>query len=281
MVRAAALLIAFLAFSQAVAAQSAFDKLFPSLDLPQPFAALVADIRKGGNETQVGFVPLGRSLQRYAADPHYFASPRIIVAVTNGPLRDRLFLGYQPAARSIEIISFDEAEGVFNFQEVKDYGGQGKPTLPAVADETCAGCHQSRAPIFAAAPWAETNANPKVVAALPKTVQGLDVRQDFDGIDQFARSVERANRLTAAVKLWNAGDDMAKNFPRGLSIADPKLPDRDPLTLMEQGMPSAKLLEPEGAFSAETPRPRMEIWSPNSLRAVEDARQLFRETGIK
>jgi hypothetical protein len=279
--RAAALLLAFMALAQAATAQSAFDKLFPSPNLPQPFAALLSAIRKGGNETQIGFVPLGRSLQRYAADPEYFKSPRIIVAVTGGPLRDRLFLGYQPAARSIEVISFDEAEGHFSFQEVKDYGPGTQAKLATAAGETCAVCHQARGPIFAAAPWAETNANPKVVAALPRTAAGLDVRQDFDGIDQFARSVERANRLTVALTLWNAGADMARNFPRGLSIADPKLPDRDPLALMEQGVASAKLLEPDGPSSAETPRPRVEIWSPNGLRAVEDAKQLFREAGIK
>jgi hypothetical protein len=281
MVRAAAVLVTLLALAQAAMAGSAFDKLYPTLELPHPFAALVQDIRKRGGETQVGFVPLGRSLQRYAADPDYFKSPRIIVAVTAGPLRDRLFIGYQPKARALEVISFDEAEGAFKFQEVKEYGERRRAALAPLAAETCAVCHQSAGPIFAAAPWAETNANPKVVAALPAVVEGLAVGQDFDGIDQFARSVERANRLAAAVKLWRAGDGMANRFPKGISIADPKLPDRDPMALVEVGMPPAKVLEPEGAWSAEAPRGHVEVWSPNSLRAVEDAERLFHEAGIK
>src|SRR4051812_44228765 len=82
------------------AAATVFDQLYPAKDgelsLPYPFSALVDDLRaRTGAEIQVGFIPAGRSLQRFAADPDYFSSPRIILAVPgNGtsaiPLRDRL-----------------------------------------------------------------------------------------------------------------------------------------------------------------------------------------------
>lgn len=275
-------------------AETAFDRLYPTdqgaLSLPYPFSRLVEDLKaRTGAEIQLGFVPLGRSLQRYAADPHYFASPRIILAVIGGGtagqgLRDRLFMGYQPAARAIEIISFDEAEGRFDFAQIDDYGPQGRPVQGEVNEDLCATCHQSRAPIFSAPPWDETNANPRVVAALPAMVEGLAVHQDFDGLDQFARSVQRANRLLVATQLKRilAGadaDSLAKAFPRGLSVIEPKIPNHDPLALIASGTPADKTLETHGVFAPETPRQPALVWKPG-LTGLEDAASLIEEAEL-
>jgi len=275
-------------------AGTAFDRLYPAnngaLSLPYPFARLIEDLKvRTGAEIQLGFVPLGRSLQRYAADPDFFASPRIILAVIgNGApghgLRDRLFMGYQPAARAIEIISFDEAEGRFRFAQVDDYGPQGRPALAELNEDVCAACHQARGPIFSAPPWDETNANPRVVAALPKAFEGLAIHQDFDGLDQFARSVMRANRLLVATQLKHAlagqdADSLAKAFPQGLAVTEPKIPNRDPLALIASGVPADKTLETRGVFAPETPRQPILLWKPG-LTGSEDALRLIEEAEL-
>lgn len=283
-----------LAANTAVAA-TVFDRLYPAKDgtlfLPYPFSALVDDLRaRTGAEMQLGFIPLGRSLQRFAADPDYFTSPRIVLAVPgNGkatvPLRDRLFMGYQPAANAVEIIAFDEAKGQFRFLQVEDYRAQGRQVLTRIDEETCISCHQSRGPIFAAPPWDESNANPRVVAMLPGTVQGIAIRQDFDGIDQFARSVQRANRLAVAIELKHAlsiespSESLTKAFPDGISIIDPKIPNRDPVTLLKSGSPLVEVLQAKGAFDPETKRNPVAVWMPG-LTAAEDAAAVIEEAGI-
>lgn len=277
----------------AVRAETVFERLYPAgqsgLVLPYPFAKLVDDMKaRTGAEIQLGFVPLGRSLQRYAADPDYFASPRILLAVigngTTGPaLRDRLFMGYQPAARAIEIIAFDETAGRFRFTQIDDYGPQGQPVAAELSEDVCATCHQSRAPIFSAPPWDESNANPRIVAALPATIEGLAIHQDFDGLDQFARSVTRANRLLVAKQLKSVvdkgGTDLAEAFPQGLAVIEPKIPNRDPLGLIASGMAPDKTLETSGVFAPETPRASVQLWKPG-LTAAEDAARLIEEAEL-
>jgi hypothetical protein len=285
--------------AKAALATTVFDQLYPARDgelaLPYPFSALVDDLReRSGVELQLGFIPLGRSLQRFGADPDYFTSPRIILAVSgNGtstlPLRDRLFMGYQPAVKAIEIIAFDAAAGRFRFLQVDGYGADGRQSLTAIDEQSCVSCHQSRGPIFPAAPWDETNANERVVARLPATVEGLPVRLDFDGIDQFSRSVHRAKRLLAATVLKHAlsakpasqsiAAALAQEFRGGISVIDPKLPNRDPLALLDSGLPMLAVLQAEGVFDPETPR-RPEIqWMPG-LRGVEEATELIDEADV-
>lgn len=278
----------------AALAETVFDRLYPAdhgaLALPYPFSRLVEDVKaRTGAEIQLGFVPLGRSLQRYAAAPHYFASPRILLAVIGngkaGPsLRDRLFMAYQPAARAIEIIAFDEAEGRFHFIQVDDYGPQGQPATAALDEDVCATCHQARGPIFPATPWDETNANPRVAAALPPSVEGLAVRPDFDGLDQFSRSVQRANRLLVATQLKRAlagqdTDSLTRTFPQGLAVIEPKIPNRDPLALIASGLTAEKTLATDGVFAPETPRHPVLVWKPG-LSAAEDAARLIGEADL-
>jgi hypothetical protein len=291
--------LAFGLAANAPLATTVFDRLYPAsggeLALPYPFSALVEDLRaRGGAELQLGFIPLGRSLQRFAADPNYFTSPRIILAVSgNGasrpPLRDRLFMGYQPAVNAIEIIAFDDTAGRFRFLQVEDYGGESRQSFTAIDEETCISCHQSRGPIFPASPWDETNANPRIATLLPATVEGLSVRQDFDGIDQFSRSVHRATRLLAAMQLKRAllakppaeaaDEALTKAFPQGISVIDPKIPNRDPSVLLDSQKPLLAVLQAEGVFDPETPRRPEALWMPG-LTAVEDAERLIEEADI-
>ena len=135
-------------------------ELFPER-LPFPFEALLDRLRglAGPENVETALIPLGRSLQRYAAHPDYFASPRVLVAVTGdraaGPgslrLADRLFLGYQPAADAIEAISYNAAAGRFEFQEVVGYS-EGAAPEPAER-RVCLACHQAGGPIFSRPLW--------------------------------------------------------------------------------------------------------------------------------
>ncbi|MCB1491040.1 MAG: hypothetical protein KDJ77_04445 [Rhodobiaceae bacterium] len=182
--------------------------------VPYPFEALVKALedRIAPARLRTALVPIGRSLQRFGADPDYFGSPRIVIAVDSDPadgpaLKDRLFVGYQPAAGIVEAISYSAASGRFEFRTVEDYGS-GKPDLFTPAErDICMRCHQGGAPIFSTPLWGETNGNAAIAARLKPlgtTFHGVPVVQGIDGPDAFDQAVERANGLMAASWLWQA-----------------------------------------------------------------------------
>ena len=160
-------------------------------------------------------IPLGRSLQRHAADPDYFASPRVVVAVTEDAgapgrplLKDRLYLGYHERAEVIEVISYNEAAGRFEFQVVEDYGPGREPRVQPGERLVCVACHQAHGPIFPTAVWNETSADPRVavrLAALGTTFHGVPTRGGVDRADAVDRSTDRAARIAFANALWAEG----------------------------------------------------------------------------
>jgi hypothetical protein len=275
-------------------AAGALDEVFPD-GLPVPFAAVIDRLRAfaGPQNVATALIPLGRSLQRYGADPDYFGSPRILVAVTGdraGPgsprLADRVFLAYQPAAEIIEAMSYDEASGRFAFAEVVRYPERTEPE-PA-EQRVCVTCHQGAGPIFARPLWAETNANPAVavrLAGLGPEFHGAPVLQTIDGLEAFDAATDRAARIEAANRLWSEGCADAgcraallaaalraalgvaapqaapaafvagARWPDGLSVVSPDLPNRDPL-------PAGSDLETSGRMNPETPRDPLVIWRP-------------------
>jgi hypothetical protein len=203
------------------AGRSLFDELFATgagYDVPYPFERLLdaLNARVAPARAHTALIPLGRSLQRYAADPDYFGSPRLVVAIDadgvtaiDAPLmRDRLFLGYQPAAEAIEVISYNETAGRFEFQEITDYGAGLVPRIGYAARDICVPCHQGHGPIFSRPLWSETNANPAVVeklAALGASYHGAPVREGVDALDDLDLSTDRANRVAVVNRLWSEG----------------------------------------------------------------------------
>ncbi len=146
-------------------------------DIPFPFERLIAQLesaagcRREDLCTRAVLIPLGRSLQRVAAGPDYFAHPRAVVAFvgdvrTSVQVRDRLYLAYQEQANQIEVISYNEALARFEFQVVSDYRAGGRPVLRQAARGMCISCHQNQGPIFSRQVWSETSANPAVGARL-------------------------------------------------------------------------------------------------------------------
>jgi len=187
--------------------------------IPFPFERLLARIEAaaGCSErapcTRSVLIPLGRSLQRAAASPEFFAHPRIVtaaVAAGRGPfmLRDRLYLGYQEKADQIEVISYNETLARFEFQLVKNYGGATAPEVVYAARTMCIACHQNQAPIFSRQVWLETNANPVVAAKLghqQAAFHGVAARASTDTANSIDDATDRSNRLALIQRLWRDG----------------------------------------------------------------------------
>ena len=190
-------------------------------DVPFPFEALIRRIqeRAGCNDadapcTRQVLIPLGRSLQRTAAEPDFFAYPRVVVAFdregkpADGDgllLKDRLYLGYQEKADLIEVISYNEAAGRFEFQLVKDYRAGGSPRVVYAGRMVCMSCHQNGAPLFSRQQWDETNANPQVAALLERTASkfhGFPARRGIEVANAIDDAVHRANLLPVYQMLW-------------------------------------------------------------------------------
>ena len=151
-----------------------------------PLDALLEHIARqlagGRNGMRTVLIPVGRSLQRHAAgDAHYFDSPRAVIAITGEPvsataplLKDRLYLGHHAAAGVLEVISYHEGSGRFEFFIVDDYRAGGTPHLRAGNRGMCLACHQNDAPIFSRPNWDETSANPIIARLLASTGKNYD-----------------------------------------------------------------------------------------------------------
>jgi len=191
--------------------------------VPFPFSALIDSIqaRLGQQEflggTRVAMIPMGRSLQRTAAAPDFFKYPRIVFAVTGEPaanehdagalLKDRLYIGYVEKTGMLEVISYNESAGRFEFQLVKDYRAGAQPKVFYANRAICISCHQNHAPIFSRAIWGETNANGRV-AALLRAQRGdfdLSAQANIDFPDDIDKSTVRANALVTLQSAWRHG----------------------------------------------------------------------------
>ncbi len=218
------------------AGRSQFDRLFASArqgqagyDLPFPFAALLArldaqlahDPASPLPPAKRVLIPLGRSLQRTAAAPDYFGFPRVVVAADSPPasgaaplLKDRLYIGYQEKSAVLEVISYNEAAGRFEFQLVKDYRAGAVPQVVYANRSLCYACHQNGAPIFSRALWDESNANPQTAALLAasgKAFYGIPPERGVDVPYAIDIATKRANGFALTQKLWRegCGDDGA------------------------------------------------------------------------
>lgn len=201
----------------APAGRSALAAIFPD-GLPYPFEAALDAIRTeaGVENIETTLIPLGRSSQRMAAHPDFFASPRIVATATgdwaSGPgalhLADRLFLGYQPAAQEVLAIGWNEEVGRFEFERVTGYGPDAPNAIEPAPRAECIACHQGHAPVFPRPLWRETTANPAVVRTLSPLgtrYLGTPIRSTVDGLFDFDEATDRAARLYLAQRLWSEG----------------------------------------------------------------------------
>ena len=220
-----------------VAAQGASgDDDGASLHVPFPFEALLARIESQlASEGLTGpplvgaLFPLGRSLQRNAAFPDFFASPRTVIAADAQPavasegrsgllLRDRLYLGYVEKAGVVEVISYNEAAARFEFQIVRDYEAGKRARVFYARRSDCIPCHQNHAPLFSREPWDETSANPRVAIALRQhrdDFYGIPVDQGVDRPERIDAGTDRANRFVAYQTMWREGCQAAGGDEEG------------------------------------------------------------------
>ena len=315
--------------------QSLFDQINAD-GVPFPYEALVRKIenaagcQSGRCMTSV-LVPLSRSLQRTAAAPDFFSSPRVVAAMTadgGGHLlaKDRVYLGYQERADLIEVISYNEAAARFEFQLVRNYRPQGKPTTVYASRAVCTACHQNQGPIFSRQQWDETNANPRVAARLAiaddrtrQQVYGVTIRRGVDLPNAIDDSTDRANLFAVIHRIWRDACDsacrshalqaalqyrlsqeqgfeaeasfaasLAKRFaaqwPGGLAIPNPDLPNRDPLAHADE-QSGANPIDVTAAFEALAPRAPIEVWTGDDAllagRFVAGLAQLFAEADMR
>ncbi len=203
--------------------RSLFDHLVAQADgVPYPFEKLVGLIQKldpAAAKPLVLMIPDGRSLLKAQAD---YLHPRVLVAAdfqasnTAASLglapRGQLFLGFTGNANEIEVISYNEAAGRFEFQLVQDYRAKGARKLVYAKRAICTTCHQGGPPIFSVRPWNETSGQPETAAKIAATrkAAGEDPAQYLGFATSSALSVpERFQELadvggfiSATQKLW-------------------------------------------------------------------------------
>jgi hypothetical protein len=221
------------------AGRSLFDFLFTDIDrantdqidinqtgsyrVPFPFSSLIERVaaRLGNDEfmggIRVAIIPMGRSLQRVAAAPDFFKYPRTVIAATGEPrtdshdagmlLKDRLYIAYVEKTATLEVISYNEAAGRFEFQLVKDYRAGAQPNVFYADRAICISCHQNHAPIFSLPTWRETNANGKVADLLRAhaTDMHLSAQANIDFPDDMEKATMRANDLVTLQTVWQQG----------------------------------------------------------------------------
>ncbi len=210
------------AFSLPDRGTSLFDKIFSrntelglrEYNIPYPFQKFVAQLTEasGGVAPLQLLFPMGRSLQRVAAiagmknvpnaDPFY-RFPRLVLGFDqeslnsadhlNLNLKGRLYIGMNEKAELLEVISYNDEAGRFEYQVVRNYNAIKKPTVVYANRQLCLTCHQNQTPIFSRGPWSESNANPVMTEGMLRVMRsqmgdhlcaaGLDDPFCFDGKD--------------------------------------------------------------------------------------------------
>jgi len=198
-------------------------------DVPFPYSELINKIERYlqpdltyNLKTKQVLIPLGRSLARNIARPDFFKFPRVVAAIDTYPtmapdasglmLKDRLYIGYGEAASILEVISYNEAAGRFEFQVVTDYKPGGVPKVYYANREVCMACHQNGALIFSRQQWDETNANPHIAARLKQENRDFYHVPIDRGVDvPFAidAATDRGNWFALYQLLWQQGCNFA------------------------------------------------------------------------
>ncbi len=189
-----------------------FEKLIEKLD-----AQLAKDALYPLTVKQV-LVPLGRSLARNHASPDFFEYPRVVAVADTEPLmsenesgiyfKDRLYIGYGEKSEILEVISYNEKAGRFEFQVIEDYKPGGEPKVFYTQRSVCMSCHQNAAPIFSRQTWGETNANPHIAKLLKKENKefyGVSIDNGIDIPFAIEEASDRANYFSYAQLLWQKG----------------------------------------------------------------------------
>jgi hypothetical protein len=206
--------------------RSLFDHLIAQADgLPYPFEKLVETIQRqdpANKPPLTLMIPHGRSLLKAMAD---YQRPRVVLAAdfqapdTAANLgltpRGQLFLGFVENANEIEVLSYNEAAGRFEFQLVQDYCEGCIPKLVYAKRAICTTCHQGGGPIFPQRPWNETNGQPETAAKIAEArfaagfnrerYLGLPVANPLSVPERFDELTDIGNFLPTVQRTWIDG----------------------------------------------------------------------------
>ena len=198
--------------------RSLFDHLLAQNDgLPYPFEKLIKliqDQNPAATPPVSLMIPLGRSLLKASAD---FQHPRVLVAAdSHAPNtgaafgiapRGQLFLGFVEQAHEIEVISYNEAAGRYEFQLVQNYCEGCVPRIVYAKRAICTTCHQGGTPIFPQRPWNETNAQPEISAEIvqargPDPYLALPIVNPLSAPERFDELTDTGAFRVAAQRMW-------------------------------------------------------------------------------
>lgn len=201
--------------------RSLFDQLVAQNGaLPYPFESIVewiAQMDASGRRPSTVLIPHGRSLQKGRSS---FADPRVVLsaditppagAALTPPIKGRLFLGFVDAADEIEVLSYNEAAGRYEFQLVQDYCAGCTPRIVYAKRNVCLTCHQNASAIFPVRPWEETNATPTIAegirAAHPdaRQLRGAPVQVRLAAPEAIDNATDIANMVPLAQRIWLDG----------------------------------------------------------------------------
>lgn len=202
--------------------RSLFDHLIAQNEaLPYPFEKLVALLQKQNPQGQPPLtlmIPDGRSLLKASAN---YQHPRVLVAADfQAPDNDvslglaprgQLFLGFVENAAEIEVLSYNEAAGRFEFQLVQNYSADGERRIVYARRQICTTCHQGAAPIFPQRPWNETNGQPETAAKIVEA-RGSDapylaapLANPLGVPERFDQLTDVGNFIPATQRVWIDG----------------------------------------------------------------------------
>ncbi len=202
--------------------RSLFDHLIAQNDgLPYPYDKLVKLIQDQSPSGEMPInilIPDGRSLLKGLAD---YKHPRSLIAADfehknkAGGLglrpRGQLFMGFVENAREIEVLSYNEAAGRFEFQLVQNYCAGCVPRIVYAQRAICMTCHQGGGPIFPQRPWNETNAQPDTAEAIRAARGGADkylslpISNVLASPDRFDQLTDEGNFINVTQRIWLDG----------------------------------------------------------------------------
>lgn len=212
---------------------STFDKYFSRTtpdgksvyEVPYPLHKLLERVSDQQNHFVHALFPFTRSLQR-PRDLQYnpLLNPRIVLTplYDRGAIaRNKLFIGFVKAQDQLEVISFNDEAGRFEFQIVKNYSTQ--PEVFYVQRGKCLSCHQDQSPIFPAPGWEDSTFG--VFGRLVRARLGFDPLDESadrrilatlfgslasrDSVGTFDSSVRAGHQVSLDERVWlhGCGDD--------------------------------------------------------------------------
>ena len=168
--------------------------------IPKPFSKLVELISSStGTDSNAMELARPRGLDKELST---FTLPREIISfnpenggLSSNPVRGthadklvsspKLFMGYVPRSKKLEIIAWNQTKKQFDFILIKNYSPNGEPEIVYPKRDKCLSCHQHGGPIFPRFPWTEISS-------------GVPIGLDNNLIDlESARKTEQYERKKA------------------------------------------------------------------------------------